>query len=126
MEAPAGLGACVEVSNPFSQSVPLRRMFTIALLTCVEYNSSSIPIELAAPKSATGFRKGPLPGRFNEGCRLSMDGRAWRKTPPGIEPEESARECSGNCLNYNRLRMSRLKRRRAAELSPWNSGGPSS
>lgn len=37
---------------------------------------------------------------FNEGYRLSMEGKAWRKTPPGVLPGETPLERSGNCLNH--------------------------
>jgi predicted acylesterase/phospholipase RssA len=76
----------------------LQRMFTLSLLTGMEMNISAIPTEFAAPKSATDFSSGPMLSMFNEGCRLSTEGKAWRKAPPGILPGESPLERDGTCL----------------------------
>ncbi|CAN5563675.1 hypothetical protein BH11PLA2_BH11PLA2_04860 [soil metagenome] len=76
----------------------LQRIFLMSLLSGMDYNLTSIPVEFDAPKSATDFNPEPMTKMFNEGVRLSCSGNAWRKLPPGALPGETIQERAGTCL----------------------------
>ena len=80
----------------------LQRMYLIALLSGMNYHLAAIPPEFPAPASSTAFERGPMTAMFNEGYRLAAGGRAWRRTPPGVEPGESALQRGGTDLTYLR------------------------
>jgi len=61
----------------------LQRIYIQTLLTGMDYYLTSIPIEFKAPKSATEFASPGMISMFNEGYRLSVEGKAWRRDPPG-------------------------------------------
>jgi hypothetical protein len=75
-------------------------MYTTSMLTGMNYNLTAIPQEYPAPTSSMAFTIPQLTGMFNEGFRLACEGNAWRHTPPGTGPGESANLRSGTCLTY--------------------------
>ena len=80
----------------------LQRMYLIALLGGMNYHLSAIPPDFPAPASSTAFERGPMTAMFNEGYQLAATGRAWRRTPPGVEPGETSLTRNGTNLTYLR------------------------
>lgn len=78
----------------------LQRMFTTAMLTGATFNMTAIPVEYPAPTSSTAFEIPAMVGMFNEGYRMTVENRAWRKTPPGVGPGESPNIRTGTGLTY--------------------------
>jgi hypothetical protein len=61
----------------------LQRIYIQTLLSGMDYYLASLPVEFKAPKSATDFASPGMVAMFNEGYRLSVEGKAWRRDPPG-------------------------------------------
>ncbi|MBA4190079.1 MAG: patatin [Planctomycetaceae bacterium] len=66
----------------------LQRMFTVTLMTGMNYHLASIPQDFDAPTSCTEFNPFTMTKMFNEGVRQVREGVVWRKTPPGLEAGE--------------------------------------
>jgi hypothetical protein len=67
----------------------LQRIFSLCLLSGMNYYNTSIPEGFDAPKSAAQFEREPMTKMYEEGYRLALSGKAWRKTPPGFAPNET-------------------------------------
>lgn len=78
----------------------LQRMYTLSMLTGMNFHMTSIPPEYPAPTSGLAFDIPSLTGMFNEGYRITCEGKAWRTTPPGTGPGESSTVRGGTCLTY--------------------------
>jgi predicted acylesterase/phospholipase RssA len=78
----------------------LQRMFLVSMLSGMNYHLAAIPPDFPAPTSATAFDPKPMTELFNEGYRLACCGQAWRQTPPGVEPGESALQRGGTDLTH--------------------------
>ena len=76
----------------------LTRLFTISLLTGMNYYMAAIPAEFNAPKSSTDFEPVEMTAMFDEGVRQVRQGTVWRRSPPGVEPGESPLERYGSRL----------------------------
>lgn len=76
----------------------LQRIYTLAKLNGMEYRTSAIPENFPAPAESTEFEPTALRAMFDEGYRRSATGRAWRDTPPGLEPGEAPQERAGTSL----------------------------
>jgi hypothetical protein len=75
-------------------------MYTTTMLTGMNYYMTAIPAEYPAPVSSMAFDIPSLTGMFNEGYRLTSEGVAWRRTPPGVGPGENSNVRGGTCLTY--------------------------
>jgi len=78
----------------------LQRMYTMSMLTGMNYYMTSIPPEYPAPTSGMAFNVPALTGMFNEGYRIITEGNAWRRTPPGVGPGENLNLRAGTSLTY--------------------------
>lgn len=76
----------------------LQKLFTLSLLTGMNYHATAISAEFPAPKSSTEFNPEEMTAMFNEGVRRVRDGTVWRRTPPGAEPGETPLERAGPVL----------------------------
>ena len=76
----------------------LQRIFTLSLLSGMDYNIASMDEAFAAPKSSTAFDAEPLLSMYNEGFREANSEKPWRKTPPGGRPNEGVLERGGTDL----------------------------
>ncbi len=68
----------------------LQRMFTISMMTGMNYHMASIPEEFDAPTDCTVFNPIKMTKMFDEGAAQFRAGTAWRSTPPGVEKGESS------------------------------------
>jgi len=78
----------------------LQRMANITMLTGMNFYMTSIPIEYPAPATSTAFEIPALVGMFNEGYRIMIEDKVWRKGPPNRAPGENANERAGTSLTY--------------------------
>ncbi len=78
----------------------LQRYFTTGMLTGMNYYLTAIPPEYPAPTSSMAFTIPQLTGMFNEGYRITCQGVAWRRTPPGVGPGEEDNVRAGTQLTY--------------------------
>jgi len=76
----------------------LQRIFTVSLLSGMDYNIAAMDEEFAAPKSATAFEIEPLLSMYNEGYREATSEKPWRKSPPGNRMNEGVLERGGTDL----------------------------
>ena len=81
----------------------LLRIYTACTFAGMDYNLTAIPAEFDAPKSAAEFKTVPMTRMYEEGRRLALSGKAWRKTSPGVEPGETVRERAGTVLTVQML-----------------------
>lgn len=78
----------------------LQRIFTISLLSGMDYNVAAMDEAYDAPKSSTAFEAEPLLGMYNEGFREATAGAPWRKSPPGSRTSEGVLERGGTDLQF--------------------------
>ncbi|HEX4611468.1 MAG TPA: hypothetical protein VH092_24960 [Urbifossiella sp.] len=78
----------------------LQRLYTICLLTRMDYFVSAIPQGYAAPTSSAAFEPAVMTALFEEGRRVIGTPEAWRVLPPGVGPGESTLNRVGPCLTY--------------------------
>ena len=78
----------------------LQRLYTICLLTGMDYYLSAIPAGYAAPISSTEFEPVVLTALFEEGRRVIGSADPWRALPPGVGPGEATLSRSATCLTY--------------------------
>ena len=78
----------------------LQRMFTATMLTGMNFYMTAIPAAYPAPTSSTAFEIPAMIGMFNEGHRMAVENRVWRRSAPGFEPGENPNERAGVKLNY--------------------------
>ena len=78
----------------------LQRIYTISLLTGMDYFLSAIPAEYPAPTSSNEFNATVLTALFEEGRRVMCSPKPWRTLPPGVAAGESVLDRSGPCLTY--------------------------
>ncbi len=68
----------------------LQRMFTLTMMTGMNYHLASIPEEFDAPTDCTDFNPIKTTAMFNEGVAQFRAGTAWRATPPGVAKGEAS------------------------------------
>jgi hypothetical protein len=78
----------------------LLRLYTISLLTGMNFKMSAIPPDFPAPTSSTNFDPVEMTKMFDEAYRLAREGKLWRKDPPGIYDEERPFFRAGTNLQY--------------------------
>lgn len=64
------------------------RIWTLSLLTGMRFHLAAIPQEYPISSDSLTFDQEKMKQLYELGYRLASSGRAWRKTPPGIEPTE--------------------------------------
>lgn len=78
----------------------LQRLYTVCLLTGMDYYVTAIPPSYPAPTSSTEFKTEVLVPMFEEGRRVAKSGEPWRTLPPGVGPGETTLARSGVCLTH--------------------------
>lgn len=78
----------------------LQRMYTTSMLGGMNFHMTAIPTEYPAPTSSIKFEKPAMAGMFNEGYKIVLEDRVWRKTAPGLEPGENANYRAGTSLTH--------------------------
>ncbi len=78
----------------------LQRWYTTSVLAGMNYYLTAIPPEYPAPTSSMAFTVPALTGMFDEGFRITYEGAAWRRTPPGFGPGEGPNLRAGTGLTY--------------------------
>ncbi|MCE9565478.1 MAG: patatin-like phospholipase family protein [Planctomycetes bacterium] len=68
----------------------LQRMFTLTMMTGMNYHLASIPEEYDAPTDCTEFNPIKMLKMFDEGAAQFRAGTAWRSTPPGVGKGEAS------------------------------------
>lgn len=66
----------------------LLQMFTLCLVTNMNYRLTAVPQDFALTPSSTSFNPEEMTRLFELGRTRARDGSAWRATPPGLEPGE--------------------------------------
>ena len=80
----------------------LQRLYTVCLLTGMDYYLSAIPAGYPAPTSSAEFKPAIMTALFEEGRRVIGSADPWRTLPPGVGPGESTLNRSGPCLTFQR------------------------
>ena len=78
----------------------LQRLYTVCLLTGMDYYLSAIPAEYPAPTSSAEFKPVVMTALFEEGRRVMGTAKPWRTLPPGVGPGESTLNRAGPCLTF--------------------------
>lgn len=78
----------------------LQRLYTVCLLTGMDYYVSAIPPEYPAPTSSTEFKPEVMVPMFEEGRRVAKSATPWRTQPPGVGPGETTLARAGVCLSH--------------------------
>jgi len=78
----------------------LQRLYTVCLLTGMDYYVSAIPQGYEAPTSSAAFEPSIMGALFEEGRRVIGGPAAWRTLPPGVGTGESTLTRSGPNLTY--------------------------
>lgn len=78
----------------------LQRLYTVCLLTGMDYYISAIPPEYALATSSAEFKPAAMTALFDEGRRVSLSAKPWRTIPPGFAPGESVLTRAGPDLTY--------------------------
>jgi Patatin-like phospholipase len=78
----------------------LQRLYTICLLTGMDYYVSAIPPEYPAPTSSAEFKPAVMTAMFEEGRRVIHSKAPWRTLPPGVGRGESVLARQGLSLTY--------------------------
>ena len=78
----------------------LQRLYTVCLLTGMDYNLLAIPTEFRTPRSTVDFNPIQMTALFEEGRRVISAAKPWRTLPPGIETGESVLARMGQNLTF--------------------------
>jgi predicted acylesterase/phospholipase RssA len=79
----------------------LQRLYTVCLLTGMDYFLSAIPAEYQTTTSSADFSSAPMTALFEEGRRVAASPKPWRTLPPGAATGESALARLGPRLTYH-------------------------
>jgi hypothetical protein len=79
----------------------LFNLFTLCLISGMNFKLSAIPQDLPVPASSTTFNPDEMRSMFEEGLRLGKSGEAWRTTPPGFEAGEDVHARTGPRLTVD-------------------------
>jgi hypothetical protein len=78
----------------------LQRLYTVCLLTGMDYYVSAIPQGYEAPTSSAAFEPAVMTALFEEGRRVIGSPEAWRILPPGVGNGEATLSRAGSRLTY--------------------------
>ncbi len=78
----------------------LQRLYTVCLLTGMDYYLSAIPPEYPAPTSSAEFKPAVMTALFEEGRRVISSAKPWRTLPPGAAVGESVLARLGPSLTH--------------------------
>jgi predicted acylesterase/phospholipase RssA len=76
----------------------LHKLFLLSVLTGMNYNITSIPMDLPATTDSTKFDPAEMTLMFEAGANWARTNRNWRQTPPGYVPGEGAKYRRGTTL----------------------------
>ncbi|QEL15241.1 patatin-like phospholipase family protein [Limnoglobus roseus] len=76
----------------------LQRLYTVCLLTGMDYYVTAIPPEYPAPTSSSEFKKEVMVPMYEEGKRVVKSATPWRTLPPGVGPGETTLVRAGTVL----------------------------
>jgi predicted acylesterase/phospholipase RssA len=76
----------------------LVKLYTISMVTGMNYHLAAIPKEFPAPTSSTEFDPAEMSRMFEEGRRQIRAGTAWRDNPPGVSGGETTIQRAGTRL----------------------------
>lgn len=66
------------------------RIFTLSLLTGMEFRMASIPQDFPVGENSMDFDTHIMRRLYNKGYQMARCGQAWRKSPPVIDPSEQS------------------------------------
>lgn len=66
----------------------LFQTYALTLATGMNYRLSAVPLGEDAPMDATSFDPVQMKALYEVGRRYAREGKAWRATPPGLQPGE--------------------------------------
>ena len=78
----------------------LQRLYTICLLSGMDYYVSAIPPEYTGATSSAEFKPVVMTALFDEGRRVISSSQPWRTIPPGFAPGESVLTRAGSTLTH--------------------------
>jgi predicted acylesterase/phospholipase RssA len=78
----------------------LQRLYTLCLLSGMDYYLSAIPPEFNGTTSSAEFKPAAMTALFDEGRRVMHSEKPWRTLPPGFGPGESVLTRAGTELTY--------------------------
>jgi len=78
----------------------LQRLYTVCLLTGMDYYISAIPPDYAMTFSSTEFKSAAMIALYEEGRRVIHSDKQWRTAPPGFGPGEGVLTRSGTDLTF--------------------------
>ena len=78
----------------------LQRLYTVCLLTGMDYYVSAIPPAYVVPMTSFEFKPDVMTALFEEGERMIASAQPWRVLPPGTAPGESVLARLGTKLTY--------------------------
>ncbi|MGL6072688.1 MAG: patatin-like phospholipase family protein [Fimbriiglobus sp.] len=76
----------------------LMRLYTACIVTGMNYYMSAIPADFPLTMGSTDFEPEPMRQLFELGERSAQMQNPWRRTPPGLEPNEDVSLRGGNIL----------------------------
>ncbi|NQT16744.1 MAG: patatin-like phospholipase family protein [Planctomycetes bacterium] len=68
----------------------LIRIYTLSLLTGMEFRMAAMPQDFPTHGSSLSFDPPEMKRLYEHGYRLACSGKAWRDTPPVVEPAEQS------------------------------------
>ncbi len=78
----------------------LQRLYSICLLTGMDYHVSAIPPDYVVESGNAEFKPAVMSGLFEEGRRVITSETPWRTTPPGFGSGESVLMREGPSLAF--------------------------
>jgi hypothetical protein len=78
----------------------LQRLYTVCLLTGMDYYLSAIPCDYPVPTSSAEFKPIEMAALFEAGRGVISSKSPWRTLPPGVAPGESTLARAGPILTY--------------------------
>jgi hypothetical protein len=66
------------------------RIFTLSLLTGMEFRMAAVPQDFPAGKGSVEFDTRIMRHLYNKGYQMARRGQAWRESPPVIDPSEQS------------------------------------
>jgi hypothetical protein len=68
----------------------LYRIYCLSLIGGINFNLMAVPQDFHLNPNSLSFEQAEMQSLYEAGCRLGLEGKAWRKTPPGAEAPEQA------------------------------------
>lgn len=73
----------------------LARIYTLTLLSGMDYNVAAIPQDLPISEDALNFDKAQMQELFEQGYRMAVENRVWSNTPPVLDAYQQSLPRSG-------------------------------